>query len=92
MQSPSVLRWKEVHKGWFLSVRMTARTHGRPEVLVPESDVDTYVASEATRLGLPPSEHKANLAAEKKLDRVRHGARIAATVDEMIRRAGGEVE
>ena len=62
------------------------------EVPVPESDVDAYVASEATRLGLPPAEHKANLAAEKKLERVRHGARIAATVDEMIRRAGGEVE
>ena len=62
------------------------------EVPVPESDVDAYVASEATRLGVPPSEHKANLAAEKKLDRVRHGTRIAATVDEMIHRAGGEVE
>ena len=62
------------------------------EVAVPESDVDSYVAAEATRLGLPPAEHKANLAAEKKLERVRHGARIAATVDEMIRRAGGEVE
>jgi len=62
------------------------------EVPVPESDVDAYVASEAARLGVPPSEHKANLAAEKKLDRVRHGTRIAATVDEMIRRAGGEVE
>jgi trigger factor len=62
------------------------------EVAVPEADVDAYVASEATRLGLPPAEHKANLAAEKKLERVRHGARIAATVDEMIRRAGGEVE
>jgi trigger factor len=62
------------------------------EVPVPESDVDAYVASEATRLGLPPAEHKANLAAEKKLERVRYGARIAATVDDMIRRAGGEVE
>ena len=62
------------------------------EVPVPESDVDAYVASEAARLGLPPAEHKANLAAESKLERVRHGARIAATVDEMIRRAGGEVE
>jgi len=62
------------------------------EVAVPEADVDAYVASEATRLGLPPAEHKANLAAEKKLERVRHGARIAATVDEMIRRAGGEVK
>jgi trigger factor len=62
------------------------------EVPVPEAEVDAYIAAEATRQGLPPAEHKANLAAEKKLDRVRHAARIAATVDEMIRRAGGEVE
>ncbi len=61
------------------------------EVAVPEADVDTYIAAEAAREGLPPSEHKANLAAEHKLERIRHGARIAATVDEMIRRAGGEV-
>lgn len=62
------------------------------EVAVPEPEVDAYVASEATRMGVPPSEHKANLAAEHKLDRIRHAARIAATVDEMIRRAGGEVD
>lgn len=59
---------------------------------VPEAEVDTYIAAEAARQGLPPAEHKANLAAERKLERVRHAARIAATVDEMIRRAGGEVE
>jgi trigger factor len=59
---------------------------------VPEAEVDAYVASEAARHGVPPAEHKANLAAERKLDRIRHAARIAATVDEMIRRAGGEVE
>ena len=35
---------------------------------------------------------KANLAAEHKLERIRHAAKVAATVDEMIRRAGGEVE
>jgi trigger factor len=62
------------------------------EVPVPEADVDAYVASEAARHGAPPAEHKANLAAEGKLERIRHAARIAATVDEMIRRAGGEVE
>ncbi len=59
---------------------------------VPEAEVDAYVAQEAARQGAPPAEHKANLAAEGKLERVRHAARIAATVDEMIRRAGGEVE
>jgi trigger factor len=60
------------------------------EVSVPEAEVDAYIATEAAREGLPPAEHKANLAAENKLDRIRHGARVAATVDEMIRRAGGE--
>ena len=59
---------------------------------VPEAEVDAYVAAEAARHGVPPAEHKANLAAERKLERVRHAARVAATVDEMIRRAGGEVE
>ena len=59
---------------------------------VPEAEVDAYVASQAARHGVPPAEHKANLAAERKLERVRHAARVAATVDEMIRRAGGEVE
>ena len=62
------------------------------EVPVPEAEVDAYVATEAAREGKPPAEHKANLAAEHKLERIRHAAKIAATVDEMIRRAGGEVE
>ncbi len=62
------------------------------EIGVPEAEVDAYVAQEAARQSVPPAEHKANLAAEGKLERVRHAARIAATVDEMIRRAGGEVE
>jgi len=62
------------------------------ETPVPEAEVDAYVAAEAARQGVPPAEHKANLAAEKKLERVRHAARVAATVDEMIHRAGGEVE
>jgi len=61
------------------------------EMPVPEAEVDAYVAAEAAREGTPPAEHKANLAAENKLERIRHAARIAATVDEMIRRAGGEV-
>jgi trigger factor len=62
------------------------------EVPVPEAEVDAYVATEAARAGIPPAEHKANLAAENKLERIRHAAKVAATVDEMIRRAGGEVE
>lgn len=62
------------------------------EVPVPEAEVDAYLQSEAARLGIPLAEHKANIAAENKLENVRHAARIAATVDEMIRRAGGEIE
>jgi trigger factor len=62
------------------------------ELPVPEAEVDAYVAAEAARHDVPPAEHKANLAAEGKLERIRHAAGIAATVDEMIRRAGGEVE
>ena len=62
------------------------------ETPVPEAEVDAYVATEAARHGVPPAEHKANLAAERKLERVRHAARVAATVDEMIRRAGGGEE
>ena len=62
------------------------------ETPVPEAEVDAYVATEAARNGVPPAEHKANLAAERKLERVRHAARVAATVDEMIRRAGGGEE
>ena len=58
---------------------------------VPEAEVDAYIAAEAAKHGVPPAEHKANLAAEQKLERVRHASRVAATVDEMIRRAGGEV-
>jgi trigger factor len=61
-------------------------------VKVPEAEVDAYVRSEAQRLGIPPAEHKANLAKEHRLEGVRHGALMAATVDELIRHAGGEVE
>ncbi|MCJ7753708.1 MAG: trigger factor [Thermoanaerobaculales bacterium] len=62
------------------------------DTAVPEAEVDAYVAAEAARLGVPPGEHKATLASDHRLERIRHGARIAATVDEMIRRAGGEVD
>jgi trigger factor len=64
----------------------------RWETPVPESEVDAYVAAEASQLGIPPAEHKANLAAEDKLEQIRHAARLTSVVDEMIRRAGGEVE
>lgn len=62
------------------------------ETPVPESEVDAFVQAEASRLGIPPAEHKANLAAEEKLEQIRHAARMTSVVDEMIRRAGGEVE
>ena len=62
------------------------------ETPVPENEVDAYIAAEAAQLQIPPAEHKANLAAEEKLDSIRHGARLTLVVDEMIRRAGGEVD
>jgi trigger factor len=62
------------------------------EIPVPESEVDAYIAAEASQLGVPPAEHKATLAAEEKLEPIRHAARLTSVVDEMIRRAGGEVE
>jgi FKBP-type peptidyl-prolyl cis-trans isomerase (trigger factor) len=62
------------------------------EVPVPEAEVDAYIASEAASMNVPPAEHKANLAKEDKLDGLRHSARISATINEMIRRAGGEVD
>jgi trigger factor len=62
------------------------------QIPVPEAEVDGYVAAEAQRMGVPPAEHKANLAKENKLDGIRHSARISATANEMIRRAGGEVD
>ena len=61
-------------------------------IAVPEADVDGYVSLEARQRGIPPAEHKANLAKEHKLEELRGSARISATVDEMIRRVGGEVD
>ena len=62
------------------------------QIAVPEAEVDAYINLEARQHGIPPGEHKANLAKEHKLEELRGSARISATVDEMIRRAGGEVE
>jgi len=59
---------------------------------VPEAEVEAYIAADASRLGIPPTEHKANLVAEEKLESIRHAALLTAVVDEMIRQAGGEVE
>ena len=59
---------------------------------MPEAEVDAYIAAEASQQGVPPAEHKANLAAEEKLESIRHAARLTSVVDEMIRRAGGEVK
>jgi len=58
-------------------------------VEVPEQDVGDYIAAEAKSQNIPPAEHKANLAAEHKLEKLRHAARLAATVTELIRRGGG---
>ncbi len=58
---------------------------------VPEAEVEAYIAADASRLGIPPTEHKANLVAEEKLESIRHAALLTAVVDEMIRQAGGEV-
>jgi len=62
------------------------------ETKVPESEVDAYIAAEASQQDVPPAEHKANLIAEEKLESIRHAARLTSVVDEMIRRAGGEEE
>lgn len=59
---------------------------------VPEDDVNSFLQEEARRRGVPVAEHTANLEKEGRLDEIRHAARVSATVDELIRRAGGEVE
>jgi trigger factor len=59
---------------------------------VPEAEVEAYIAADAARQGIPPTEHKANLAAEEKIESIRHAALLTAVVDEMIRQAGGEVD
>ena len=58
----------------------------------PEAEVDAYIAADAQQHGVPPAEQKATLAAEEKLDAIRHAARLTSVVDEMIRRAGGGVD
>lgn len=62
------------------------------EVAVPEQDVDDYIAAEAQRQNIPSAEHKANLAAENKIEQIRHAARMAETVTELLRRSGVEEE
>jgi trigger factor len=62
------------------------------QMAVPEATVEALIRAEASRRGIPATEHKANLAKQDALDDLRHAARIAATVDELIRRAGGEVD
>ncbi len=64
----------------------------RWEIAPPEHEVDAWISAEAARQGLPQAEHKANLAKQGKLEELRHSAQMAAVVDELIRRAGGEVE
>jgi trigger factor len=59
---------------------------------VPQAVVEAVIRDEAERLGVPPAEHRANLAKEHRLEELRHAARLSAVADELIRRAGGEVE
>jgi len=49
------------------------------------------VMAQAAQLNVPAAEHKANLVKEKKLEGIVNSARLSATVDELIKRAGGEV-
>jgi trigger factor len=57
-----------------------------------EEMLEELIRAQAGQLGVPPAEHKTNLAREEKLDGIRYSVRISATVKEMIRRAGGEDE
>jgi trigger factor len=57
-----------------------------------EDEVDLMIRAEAQQLGVPPAEHKANLSKQGQLGGLRQAARMAATTNELIRRAGGEVD
>lgn len=61
------------------------------QVEVPEDDVAAYLRKEAHDKGVPPAEHAANLEKEGQLEQIRKAARLSAALDELIRRAGGEV-
>ena len=62
------------------------------EISVPEEEVESFISAEAQRRGIPVAEHRANLAKEDRIEGIRHAARISVTVEEAIRRAGGEVD
>ena len=53
---------------------------------------ESIVREQAERLGVPPGEHRADLVKDHRLDELRHAARMSATVDELLRRAGAEVD
>jgi trigger factor len=96
---PDTINWQEIAakaepaaRQEVLDTLILEQLAGSWDVEVPEAEVDAYLAAEAARRHIPLAEHKANVAAENRLESIRHAARIAATVDEMIRRAGGEVE
>ncbi len=59
------------------------------QVPVAEETVASVIRDQAARLHLPPAEHRANLEKEGRLGELRHAVRMAATVGELIRRAGG---
>lgn len=62
------------------------------EIEVPEETVESIVREQAERLGVPPGEHRADLVKDHRLDELRHAARMSATVDDLLRRAGAEVD
>jgi trigger factor len=62
------------------------------EIEVPDETVETIIRDQAERLGVPPGEHRADLVKDHRIDELRHAARLSATVDELLRRAGGEVD
>ncbi len=62
------------------------------EIEVPEETVESIVREQAERLGVPPGEHRADLVKDHRLDELRHAARMSATVEELLRRAGAEVD
>jgi len=62
------------------------------EIEVPDETVEAIIRDQAEHLGVPPGEHRADLVKDHRIDELRHAARMSAAVDELLRRAGGEVE
>ena len=58
------------------------------EISVPEEEVDAFIRDQARKQNIPVDEHRANLAADHQIDRLRHAALMAAVVDELFSRLG----